>query len=308
MTDRVERELERAEQLYSIGHTDGAIDVLRQILTEDPDQAEAHAWLAICLLRKRRLHAAGIEADMAITLAPDSLMAHWVSAELSLARRRFDRAGEHIERLLADAPEAPGFHRLKARWLSLTGRGRERLAVLEQALACDPDDPETLADLADYHRIAGDLDKAEGLAREALAVSAQNASALVAMGHILLNRSDTEGAREHALAALQADPEDTGALTLLTAVKARSNIFLGLWWRYATWGMRVGPTRNIVVLLVAYIAYRALTIAASDVGSQGAAGIITVLWLAIVVYSFAGPTLFSRALKKEFESVALRKF
>jgi len=125
---------------------------------------------------------------------------------------------------------------------------------------------------------------------------------------VLLERGDTDGARELALSALQADPENPGALALLTAIKARSNFLLGLWWRYATWGMRVGPTRNIVVLLIAYIAYRALLITADDMGATTLAGAVNLVWLAIVVYSFAGPVWFQSTLRRELESVRIRRF
>ena len=308
MNERTDRELERAEHQRSIGQIDGAIDTLKRVLTGDPDNGDAHALLAICLLGKRRLHAARIEGHMALTLAPESVLAHWVGAELAIAARKFDVAGRHVERLLAESPESAEFHRLKARLLSLTGAEKQRLPVLEQALACDPNDPETLAELADFHRSSGDLAQAERYAREALGISAENTSGLIALGQVMLARGDIEEARELALSALQADPENVGGLHLLTAIKARSNFFLGLWWRYAAWGARVGPTKNIIVLLVAYFVYRVLIIMTSEAGADTASTAISIGWLAIVVYSFLGPTLFNKALKKELETVRLRRF
>jgi hypothetical protein len=51
-----------------------------------------------------------------------------------------------------------------------------------------------------------------------------------------------------------------------------------------------------------------LLIVTSEAGSDSASVAIWVVWLSIVVYSFIGPTLFNRALKKELESVRLRRF
>ena len=308
MSSQTERLMTRAEHLYSIGQLDGAIDTLREALTDDPDLGEAHAWLAACLIRKRRLHAADMEARMALTLEPDMILSHWVGAELGLAKRDFESAGRHIEALLARAPEQSAFHLLKARWLSLSHREAEILPVLERARECDPEDPDTLAELAQWHCRKGDLAEAVRYATEALTLSAENQAALIAMGHVLLAQGDTEGAREHALAALQSDPEDTGALGLLTQIKARSNPLLGLWWRYAAWGQRVGPTQNIIVLLIAFVVYRVLTIATADAGATGLSAGIQIAWLAVVVYSFAGPAIFHRALKKELSAVQLKKF
>jgi hypothetical protein len=95
---------------------------------------------------------------------------------------------------------------------------------------------------------------------------------------------------------------------LLTAVKTRSNPVLGLWWRYATWCERVGPAKQIVVLLAAYAIQRFATLAASDAGREALASGISYAWLAICVYSFVGPVLFRRALQKELAGVSLGRF
>jgi hypothetical protein len=128
------------------------------------------------------------------------------------------------------------------------------------------------------------------------------------MGSTLLARGDVQGARDHALQALRADPTNPGALRLLTAVKTRSNPLLGLWWRYATWCERVGPAKQIVVLLAAYAIQRFATIAALGADRDTLASGISYAWLAICVYSFVGPALFRRALQKELTGVSLGRF
>jgi tetratricopeptide (TPR) repeat protein len=281
---------------------------LKRVLTEDPDLAEAHAWLALCLLRKRRLHAAVVEAGLAIALAPELLLAQLVAAEIALAKRDFEAAGQHIETLLAESPENPAFHRLKARWLSLTGRRNQRLPVLEEARRLAPDDPETLAELSAHYADSGDTERAWQLADDALRIEPENHSALVAMGWALLLRGDKAGAREHAIEALRADATAPDALALLTSIKTRSNPLLGAWWHYATWLERIGPTRSVIVLLAAFVVQRLAVIYAEQIGEAGLATGISVAWLAIVVYSFVGPVLFRKALQRELESVELRRF
>jgi Flp pilus assembly protein TadD len=303
-----QRYIDDAQRLIDIGQIDGAIDRLRMALTEDPDLGDAHALLALCLLQKRRLYAAGIETDLALTLAPEAPFTHWVAAELNLARRDFASAERHIEQFRALAPDLPSADRLLARCYSLTGRRAERLPLLRQALHKDPTDPETLAALANHHSELGELEQAWRYADEALRAAPENTSALVAMGEVLLKRGDIEDAREHAALALRADPSDPSALGLLTSIKARTSPLLGLWWRYAAWGERVGPTRQVIVLLVAFVLYRLSTIVATDLGKDGLASMIVLVWLGIVVYSFAGPTLFRRALQKELASVQLSRF
>jgi len=303
-----QRYVDDAQRLIDIGQVGGAIDRLRMALTEDPDLGDAHALLALCLLQKRRLYAAGIEMDLALTLAPEAPFTHWVAAELNLARRDFAAAERHVEQFRALAPDLPSPDRLLARCYSLTGRRAERLPLLMQALSKDPTDPETLAALASHHSELGELEQAWRYADEALRAAPENTSALVAMGEVLLKRGNIDDAREHAALALRADPSDPSALGLLTSIKARTSPLLGLWWRYAAWGERVGPTRQVVVLLIAFVLYRLSTIVATDAGMEGLANTIVLVWLGVVVYSFVGPTLFRRALQKELESVQLSRF
>ena len=308
MSGETQRFLEHAQRFYEMGHDDGAIDQLKRALTEDPDLAEAHAWLALCLLRKRRLHAAVVEAGLAITLGPELMLSHWVAAEVALAKRDFKSASQHIDMLLAESPENPLVHRLKARWLTLTGKRAERLPVLEQAQRLAPDDPETLAALSSHYADVGQAERARQLAVEALRIEPENHSALVAMGWALLLHGDKQGAHEHAIAALRADALAPDALALLTSIKTRSNPLLGAWWHYATWMEKIGATRSVIVLLAAFVVYRLGVIVAEQEGATGLATGIQIAWLAIVVYSFVGPILFRRALRRELESIELHRF
>lgn len=308
MSVDVDRRLERADRLFDIGQIDGAIDVLREVLSVDPDVADAHAQLALCLLRKRRVHAAQVEARLALSLDPDSLLTHWAAAEAAIAKREFKTAERHIAVLRERMPEEPAPDLLLARCYILTGRGRERLPLLMEALRKRPDDATILASIADYYTDIGDGARAEHYAADALRRAPEHEAAHVAMGSALLLQGDAERAREHAVLALRIDPTDPAALRLLTSIKTRSNPLLGLWWRYATWAERVGAARQIVVLLGAFVLYRFAVIATSGAGHASLAAGIEIAWLAVVVYSFAGPTLFRRALQKELAEVKLRPF
>ena len=125
---------------------------------------------------------------------------------------------------------------------------------------------------------------------------------------MLLRDGDVTAAREHCLAALQRDPSDVESLVLMTAIKTRSNPLLGLWWRYNSWLQQAGEARAVVILLVAFVIYRVVTIASVDAGATTVAAGVSVLWLALVVYTWIGPSLFHRALRKELASIQLRSF
>ena len=50
------------------GNAHGAIEIWRQLLTLDPNDAGAHALLSMCLVDTKRLHAAELEAGLALAV------------------------------------------------------------------------------------------------------------------------------------------------------------------------------------------------------------------------------------------------
>ena len=307
MEKNIDRLLEQARLHIQHGHIDGAIDVLRDILSNDPDLAEAHAYLAICLLKKRRGHAAAQEARIALTLEPESALALYALALSQFAQRQFRAAESHILRLLDLDPNDPRYYLLLVDLYNAIAQKKKVLPLLQKALALAPDNPDTLSKLSDYYLAVNDLGRAQHHAREALQMDPEHADALVSMGQVLLQKGDVANAREHAIWALRREPGNSSALYLLTAIKARSNPFLGLWWRYNTWINRIGMTRSILVLLAAFIVYRIASMAFTDMGRKDIATLVNLCWMAIVIYSFIGPTIFEKALKKELADVKLTK-
>lgn len=307
MEKNIARLLEQARLHIQHGHIDGAMDVLRDILSRDPDLADAHAYLSLCLLRQRRGHAAAEEARIALTLEPESELAIYALAISQFAQRHFREAETHILRLLDMDPNDARYHLLLADLYNTTAQKKKVLPLLQKALELAPENPDTLSKLSDYYLEANDPGKAEHHAREALQMDPEHADALVSMGQVLLHKGDVAAAREHAIWALRREPGNSSALYLLTAIKTRSNPFLGLWWRYNTWINRIGTTRSILVLLGAFVIYRVASMAYTDAGRKDIAAIVNYCWLAIVIYSFIGPGLFEKALKKELTSVKLTK-
>lgn len=307
MTQNLDRLLEQAVLQIQHGHYEGAIDVLRQILSTDPDIADAHAYLSICLLNLRRGHAAAHEARIALTLEPESELAIYALALSRYAQRNFKDAMALIRRLLDIDPNDARYYLLLADIHSANAQSRQALPLLQKALALSPEDPGTHGKLSQYYLAENDLGRAEHHAQVALQMDPEHADALVSMGQVLLHQGEIAQAREHAIWALRQEPGNTAALYLLTAVKARANPFLGLWWRYNAWINRIGMTRSILVLLAAFLLYRVASMAFTDLGRQDLASATHLGWMAIVVYSFIGPTLFARALKKELTEVRLSK-
>jgi len=289
------------------GNIDGAIDSLRQALSFDPDIAEAHAYLSLCLLNKKRLHAALNEAKMALVLNSELEIAIYALANTYIGQRKFKEAKIHINHLIDMNPNNSRYYLLNANLHQNLRKFDKILPMLEKALELEPESPDILSELSDYFLRKGDVVKAEKYAIESLQCQPENVAGLVSMGNVLIRRGQLNDARDHAIWALRQDPENNGALVLLAGIKARSNPLLGVWWRYSVWLSSMGSTRSILILLFAYVVYRIVTMASQDLGHQNIASIINYLWLAIVIYTFVGPTIFKNSVNKELESVSLSR-
>ena len=297
----------RATAALSQGNYLQAIEALRRVLSLEPEDAEAHGLLALCLVDARRLAAAETEAKLALARAPLLPLAHVAMGQVSFARRDFSRAEESFRTALELEPDRAAHHRRLGELFSATARRAEAEAAFARALELEPEDPDNLVAVGRERLHGGAIDEAERLARAALELSPAHQDALVLMGSVLLRRGDVAGAREHALWAVSADPTDRGALGLLTAIKAKTSWLLGLWWRYNTWCGEVGSRSAVLVLLGAFVLYRLLTQLLSDAGKAGGAQIVSFAWLGICLYTWVGPGMFRREVQKELESVQLRK-
>jgi len=295
-----------AERYYAHGQIDEAIDALLRLLGDDADQADAHAFLALCLVKRKRLHAAHLEAGRALELEPESPFAHLAAAVVDIARRNLRSAQSHLQAARELNPDsaqiADAFARLYLAW----GRDAQALEEARRACELDPDDPDYPALLATLELRRGDRARAEALAREVLHANPEHVEALCVLGHCELARGRTDSARDHAAWALQIDPSDSDALTLMAAVKARRSWLLGLWWRFQSFVSAGSRTRAVMLLLGIFLIYRVALIALPQQGYPQWTGPISYAWLLFCAYTWIAPGLFWRSLKKELEQVRLR--
>ena len=305
MSRDIDRLIERA--YTQVRHQDlhGAIESLRQALTLDADSAHAHALLAICLHDQKRVHAADYEARAALALEPEFPFAHYAMAIVLIAQRKFKDAEHHLNASLALEPGNPAMLRALAQLYTMWGRRREVLPLLEKARESDPDDADTWAALAEHYRDERDFKQAEALARRALEIDPENTDALLTMGYVLLGRGETQEAKEHALIVLRNNALHHGAIQLLGAVKARQSPLLGLWWRFNSFFGGGSMARRVVLLIGIYLAYRAAMIALDDFGYEKAGTWAQFAWLGFCVYTWVGPAMFQKQLRKELEPASL---
>lgn len=305
MDGLVELRISRAAQYLERGASHQAIELLKQVLGDEPEHALAHALLGEALIKQRRIHAALYETKLALSLSPDSSPCHRAMAAAYVAHGKLALAQEHVEKALELAPS--DYHALLqlAAIASLAGRPSEALSRAEEARALAPDDPDTLCAVGSALLELGRVDEARRALEDALAESAEHADSLLGMGRIALLRGDIADARAHAVAVLNIAPDNEGAIRLLVGIKTRTNLFVGLWWRMNAW-LTLRPTRAVTVLVFAYLLQRALTTWAQLHRHSMTESIISWGWIALCVYSWVAPVYYRRALQKELATVTFR--
>jgi tetratricopeptide (TPR) repeat protein len=123
----------------------------------DPGYAQAHAWRAIMLgvmylhdERAETLDAAFASAQEALRLDDNDAQCHHAMAYVALRRCEFELAGHHHARAAALNPNNPQTMAQRANWLMHMGRLDEALAVLDASLERDPFPPTWYWDVRGY--------------------------------------------------------------------------------------------------------------------------------------------------------------
>lgn len=307
MNDReIAHWLQHAEQMIRRGNPGMALQVLRQVLSSDPDHAVAHALLSLALLDLHRLHAAQLEAGRALLAEPELPLAHHAMVLVALAQRDLPRAERHLDTLLALAPEDSATYHTRADYLEQRGRHDEAEAALEHAIELEPDDAGLWASLGTLRLGRGRHEPAERCCARALELDPEHAGAHRLRGWLELHAGHVAQAREHACYVLGLDPGDAEAIRLLVAAKARRSPLLGLWWRLNAWLERLDERQRIVLLLGSFLVFRAAVIMLGHHGRDEAAAVVQWAWLGFCAYTWVGPGMFKRWLDRERATVRLR--
>ncbi|MDQ1190979.1 tetratricopeptide (TPR) repeat protein [Stenotrophomonas sp. SORGH_AS282] len=158
-----------------------AAQLAREWIQAEPEQPQAHRWLALALQQQGQHDAALASLQRGLELAPDNAELHLQHAGLLLALRQFDAANSALDRTAELNPN-------------------ELSAYLMQAhLALS----------------RNDVDEAERITRTAARVEEDNAEVVALQGMIALRRNDADRALALLSAASQALPNDARILYAL---------------------------------------------------------------------------------------------
>ncbi len=250
--------LERALLLFQQSRHEMAEAELRQALASEPDDAYAHALLALCLSEREKFDDATAEARQAIHLAPDFPFAHYAHAHVLYDRNRYPEALAAIqEAIRLDSTDADYFsllasiHFHERRWSGA-------LQAAEQGLQFDPEHIGCTNLRAMAMVKLGRKAEAGATIDAALAKNPDNAITHANQGWTLLEKGEPKKALEHFRESLRLDPTNEWARHgIVEALKARNLLYAAML-KYFLWMSKLSRQAQWAIILVGYFGNNAL--------------------------------------------------
>lgn len=297
---------EQAWRHISHGQLPSAIELLKELLANEPNSAMYHGTLAYCLLQQMRIHAAEYELKIALQLEPNQPFLHSIYARIYFLQNKPKEALAACDQALQLDPENVDVFELKSDILLANKNYKDALFYLQKVSTLNPDSVKTAFAFANYYFQIGDNQKAMDFTKSALAMDAQHLSTNVLMGRLQLIQGNITEAEYHARLAIMLNPSSREALALFADVKARKNIFLGLWWKFNAKVSRMKPLNQVAVLIFAYVFFNLLSNIMFDFGYTKSSSLIDYAWLAIVIYSWVAIPIYQRMLSKEIQQFSFK--
>ncbi|HHM12561.1 MAG TPA: tetratricopeptide repeat protein [Planctomycetaceae bacterium] len=261
--------LQRGILLVTQGKPDLAERELRAACAEFPQDSDAHAVLAQCLLQMDRYAEAEEEAEEAIRCSPDDAFAHATLARVLIGRYRFWEACQAAQTSVDLDPESVDSWAVLA--LAQLGRGNWQTALeaSEQGLALDPEDQQCQHVRSMALMELGRSQEAEHEIERSLQQDPDNAWAHADRGWAQLQRGDYRQAQHSFREALRLEPDMEWARKgVVTALKARNPLYRWML-NYFLWVGRLSGRAQWTVLIGLFILFHIFRLLAAAVPSLG---------------------------------------
>lgn len=298
--------IEQSDRSRRAHDWNGAINLLKRALSLDPEHARAHACLSLALLGARRLHGASLEVELALAFDGNDPFCHYAAAAVRRGQRKLDQAWQHVLVALHDDHADADTHVLAASIKVLENDRAAAHTLLSEALALDANHVDALTELASLELRSGDVDAAKRRIELALTIDPANGDAHIVAGYIALRTNDVSEAESHARFALHQDAGDRDALGLWTAIKARRNILLGIWWRFNALISLRSERAFVGILLGSFVVVRIAILVLGALGFEDIEDALSQGWLLFCAYTWIAPRVFDWMLQRELKTVMLR--
>lgn len=206
--------LQEAIQAHQAGRLAEAATLYRQVLSQSPQNSEAHHWLGLLYSQQGRHEEAIAHLRQAVGL--DSHNPIFLNNLGEACRRagRLEEAAGHYRQALALSPALAPAHYNLGNTLKALGRLPEAIAHLRQAVQHQPNYTNAHHNLGNALMESGQLSAAAAAYRRVLALNPGHeqagpnlANVCFTMGNLLADRGQTEGAIQAYQEAIQIRPD-----------------------------------------------------------------------------------------------------
>ncbi|MDZ4851972.1 MAG: tetratricopeptide repeat protein [Pirellulaceae bacterium] len=291
--------IQRARLLMEQHRTEQAADQLRQLLADDPNDAEGHSLLAICLLENRdKWHDATREAEQGVGLAPDNGFSHYVLAAVHQKRNRFPEALQSIETAIQLSPEQSHYYGLQASVYCQQGNWKATLESATTGLSLDPEDDSCSSMRTFALERLGNSRGAIEQADAAVSRNPDSAIAHSARGWALLNSGKYREAQEAFRESLRLSPTNEMARAgMIQSLNSNYIVFRCVFKFYTLVG-RMAQGAQWAILFGMFFGMQALR-AFANTNPEWEPYVlpITVLYLAFCLLSWIATPLFNTFLR-----------
>ena len=247
---------DRAMLLYQQSRYELAEKELQQELANHPDNAFAHALLALCLLPRKDYQRATQEAKQAIHEAPDMGFGHFALATVLQERNRPDEAEPVVLEAIRLEPDQASYFSLRAAIRLVRRQWAKALEAADEGLAIDPEHVGCSNLRAQALVKLGRQEHAGTTIQAALERDPENALTHANQGWALLERCDYTRAMEHFREALRLDPElDWARQGIVEALKARHFIYRWML-AYFLWVAKLSNQAQWALFIGGYVGFR----------------------------------------------------
>ena len=228
-------DIKRADYAISVRRYDLAIEIMRGVLSQYPENSLAFYTIARAYVFKKMPDKAIEAIRESLRLDPTNSHAHTIYGSLLLDKKQPQQAEEEIKAALSLNPQNHlAYYVYAIYYLDHKKAAQAAKDNCYHALDLDASDVRYHCMLGRVLAAEGDLVQAEATYLRALKLDPENARVHNSYGVLLLNqRLDAQRAYEHFRLALMQTPDDAEIRkNLLLALKAK-NRFYWLFWRYA---------------------------------------------------------------------------
>ena len=247
--DKYQNQINRAQLLMSQERWDLAEEAVRSAIGEDPDRGLAYSLLALIRIEEKNYSEAQQLSERGLGLSPDEPYSHYVHSFVLLQRNKHKEAKESIELAISMDPYDAGFHAHKAAIEIQQYAWSDALASAEAGLQFDPNHVQCTNFRAIALTKMGQRDQAGATIDSALASNPEDALSHANMGWTKLHGGHADEAAEHFKEALRLEPDNAWAREgIIESLKAK-NFFYRQFLRYILWVTRFDEKTQMMMFI-----------------------------------------------------------